>query len=122
MNKKTLLNFLVLLLCMVGGHACEDKSDATPFLFLGSETSWTIQFESGNYLSLKNSKDNGKVQVVANASTFTASNLRGQNEMWKRWLSLLSLTTQLAFAYPEPLVGFEPTTPRLQITCSGQLS
>ncbi len=22
----------------------------------------------------------------------------------------------------EPLVGFEPTTPRLQITCSGQLS
>ena len=26
--------------------------------------------------------------------------------------------------YPlfEPLVGFEPTTPRLQITCSGQLS
>ena len=29
-------------------------------------------------------------------------------------------------AYPlfvcEPLVGFEPTTPRLQITCSGQLS
>ncbi len=24
--------------------------------------------------------------------------------------------------YLEPLVGFEPTTPRLQITCSGQLS
>ena len=24
--------------------------------------------------------------------------------------------------YFEPLVGFEPTTPRLQITCSGQLS
>ena len=26
------------------------------------------------------------------------------------------------FASEEPLVGFEPTTPRLQITCSGQLS
>ena len=26
------------------------------------------------------------------------------------------------FCYFEPLVGFEPTTPRLQITCSGQLS
>ena len=24
--------------------------------------------------------------------------------------------------FEEPLVGFEPTTPRLQITCSGQLS
>jgi hypothetical protein len=24
--------------------------------------------------------------------------------------------------FSEPLVGFEPTTPRLQITCSGQLS
>ena len=26
------------------------------------------------------------------------------------------------FSNLEPLVGFEPTTPRLQITCSGQLS
>ena len=26
------------------------------------------------------------------------------------------------FHFFEPLVGFEPTTPRLQITCSGQLS
>ena len=28
----------------------------------------------------------------------------------------------LSFYCFEPLVGFEPTTPRLQITCSGQLS
>ena len=28
----------------------------------------------------------------------------------------------LVFPIFEPLVGFEPTTPRLQITCSGQLS
>ena len=27
-----------------------------------------------------------------------------------------------SISYLEPLVGFEPTTPRLQITCSGQLS
>ena len=29
---------------------------------------------------------------------------------------------QLCILLFEPLVGFEPTTPRLQITCSGQLS
>ena len=28
----------------------------------------------------------------------------------------------LQTSFFEPLVGFEPTTPRLQITCSGQLS
>ena len=37
---------------------------------------------------------------------------------------LLSKNTSiiLCFSSFEPLVGFEPTTPRLQITCSGQLS
>ena len=34
--------------------------------------------------------------------------------------ALMSLAWLLSFS--EPLVGFEPTTPRLQITCSGQLS
>ena len=29
---------------------------------------------------------------------------------------------QVSLIHFEPLVGFEPTTPRLQITCSGQLS
>ena len=29
---------------------------------------------------------------------------------------------QSSHFFSEPLVGFEPTTPRLQITCSGQLS
>ena len=32
------------------------------------------------------------------------------------------LIIQSSFLFVEPLVGFEPTTPRLQITCSGQLS
>ena len=31
-------------------------------------------------------------------------------------------TPKNVILFLEPLVGFEPTTPRLQITCSGQLS
>lgn len=58
----------------IAGTAVTNKDNAAVFTFEGSGTSWTIQFESGNYLSLKTSKDNGKVQVVANAATFTASN------------------------------------------------
>ncbi len=58
----------------IAGTAVTSKSNATPFTFSGSGYSWTIQFESGYYLSLKNSKDNGKVQVVESAATFTASN------------------------------------------------
>ncbi len=40
------------------------------------------------------------------------------------FLSLLSewLAPNRQSSLFEPLVGFEPTTPRLQITCSGQLS
>ena len=39
------------------------------------------------------------------------------------WLpSSLSLKSDDPHSSLEPLVGFEPTTPRLQITCSGQLS
>ena len=122
MLKKTLLNFCLLLLCMIvggvnsawadkitdynnivsgnkyyigattagtdyylsvkgsstsesiAGTAVTSKSEATVFIFNGSGTSWTIGFESGYYLSLKNGKDNGKVQVVNSASTFIASN------------------------------------------------
>ncbi len=58
----------------IAGTAVTNKANATSFTFAGSETSWTIQFGSGYYLSLNNSKDNGKVQVVENASTFTVSN------------------------------------------------
>ena len=46
--------------------------------------------------------------------------------IWPLWKppSMFSffLSLKSTFAVPEPLVGFEPTTPRLQITCSGQLS
>ena len=51
-----------------------------------------------------------------------------RNNKARAWESLgfahkkgcVSILTQPPFF--EPLVGFEPTTPRLQITCSGQLS
>ena len=62
----------------IAGTAVTSQANATPFTFAGSGTSWTIQFESGYYLSLKSSKDNGKVQVVENATTFTASNQSGK--------------------------------------------
>ena len=62
----------------IAGTAVTSQANATPFTFAGSGTSWTIQFESGYYLSLKSSKDNGKVQVVEDAATFTASNQSGK--------------------------------------------
>jgi hypothetical protein len=43
----------------------------------------------------------------------------GKNE--KREMNPLLRNLSLSM-FSEPLVGFEPTTPRLQITCSGQLS
>ena len=38
------------------------------------------------------------------------------------FLNSLGRSHPLVTIHFEPLVGFEPTTPRLQITCSGQLS
>ena len=44
--------------------------------------------------------------------------------IWPLWYlpNLLSKNNSFSASFLEPLVGFEPTTPRLQITCSGQLS
>ena len=42
-----------------------------------------------------------------------------KNELACAYHSQNRIGLRLSF---EPLVGFEPTTPRLQITCSGQLS
>ena len=58
----------------ISGTAVTAKGDAAKFTFEGSGTAWTIQFESGYYLSLKAGKANGKVLVVEDAATFTASN------------------------------------------------
>ncbi len=41
--------------------------------------------------------------------------------IWPLWNTPIFIC-RFSFQCPEPLVGFEPTTPRLQITCSGQLS
>ncbi len=57
----------------IAGTAVTSSTNATPFTFEGSGTSWTIKFNSGYYLSLKDTKDNGKVQVVEDPSTFTVS-------------------------------------------------
>ena len=52
------------------------KAEASVLVFEGSGTSWSIKFDdSGNYLSLKNGKDNGKVKVVSSAESWTASNV-----------------------------------------------
>ena len=46
--------------------------------------------------------------------------------IWPLWkppiFRFLTRPDYCPFSVEEPLVGFEPTTPRLQITCSGQLS
>ena len=59
----------------IAGTAVTDKTKAATFVFTGSGTSWSIKFaDYANYLGLKTAKDNGKVQVVSSAATFTASN------------------------------------------------
>ena len=58
----------------IAGTAKTSMSEATPFTFEGADAIWTIKFDNGYYLSLKNSKDNGKVQVVETAANFVASN------------------------------------------------
>lgn len=59
----------------IAGTAVTTKANATAFVFTGSGTSWEIKFaDYANYLGLNSSKDNGKVQVVSSAATFTASN------------------------------------------------
>ena len=41
----------------IAGTAVTSTSNATPFTFAGSGTTWTIQFDNGYYLSLKTSKE-----------------------------------------------------------------
>ena len=55
------------------GSAVTSKSDADVFTFTQSGDNWTIQFASGKYLSLKNAKANGKVDVVDDAASWTIS-------------------------------------------------
>lgn len=56
------------------GTSTTNKAEATIITFAGSGNSWSLQLPSGNYLSLSNSKDNGKYNVVENAVNWTLSN------------------------------------------------
>ena len=57
----------------IAGSKTATTDDATVFTFVGSGTSWTIQLSNGNYLTLATSKANGKVNIVANSSSWTLS-------------------------------------------------
>ena len=63
----------------VAGTAVTDKTNAAVFTFTQDGSSWTIQFENGNYLSLSDKKDNGKVVVSNTSSTFTITNNKTKN-------------------------------------------
>lgn len=59
----------------VKGTGVEDKANANIFVFDGNGSSWTIKIDGTDYyLSLKKGKDNGNVQIVNSAATFTLSN------------------------------------------------
>ena len=55
----------------IAGTAKTNKNEAAALTFTQVTNGWNIQFASGNYLGLKNGKDNGKVQVLSTAATFT---------------------------------------------------
>lgn len=62
----------------VKGTCVVDKTDANVFIFEGSGNQWTIKIDgTSNYLSLNKDKDNGAVQIVSTAKSFTLSNVSG---------------------------------------------
>lgn len=62
----------------VKGTCVGDKTDANVFIFEGSGNQWTIKIDgTSNYLSLNKKKDNGAVQIVSTATSFTLSNVSG---------------------------------------------
>ena len=58
-----------------GGSAKTNKSEAVVLIFEGSDDQWTIKSENGMYLGLKDTKDNGKVQILESPATWTLSNI-----------------------------------------------
>lgn len=48
----------------IKGVAKEDVADAVALTFTAVTDGWTIQFDNGLYLGIKNAKDNGAVQVM----------------------------------------------------------
>lgn len=56
------------------GQAVTSASSGTVILFKGSNTSWTMQFVNGNYLSLPSSDANGKYKSQTSSATWTFAN------------------------------------------------
>lgn len=61
----------------IAGSAKTDKAEAVVLTFEGSGTQWTVKFDSGKYLTLPSTKQNGKVNVVSDPATWTLSNQSG---------------------------------------------
>lgn len=65
----------------VKGTGVDNKANANIFVFDKNGSSWTIKIDGTDYyLSLKNKKDNGKVQIVNSAANFTISNQTNSNQ------------------------------------------
>ena len=63
----------------IKGVAKEDVADAVALTFTAVTDGWTIQFESGLYLGLKNVKDNGAVQVMEEPVVWTIDEVSDKN-------------------------------------------
>mgnify|MGYP003292038219 CR=1 FL=1 len=63
----------------IKGVAKEDVADAVALTFTAVTDGWTIQFESGLYLGLKNAKDNGAVQVMETPVVWTIDEVSDKN-------------------------------------------
>ena len=63
----------------IKGVAKEDVADAVALTFTAVTDGWTIQFESGLYLGLKNAKDNGAVQVMEEPVVWTIEEVSDKN-------------------------------------------
>ena len=61
------------------GTAVSDAENADVFTFTKSGNNWTIQFANGNYLSLANSKANGKVNVQTSSAAWTITDVSNKN-------------------------------------------
>ena len=61
----------------IGGLAKTDKAEAVALTFTAVTGGWTIQFDNGLYLGIKNAKDNGAVQVLEEAMVWTIEEDKG---------------------------------------------
>ena len=61
----------------IKGEAKEDVAYAVALTFTAVTDGWTIQFENGLYLGIKNAKDNGAVQVMESPVVWTIEEDKG---------------------------------------------